>query len=240
MSSSSTTAPTSSNNKPGALIFLHGLGDTPAGWSSLEFQLPQLKPRLANLHYVFPHAPTLPISINGGMQMPSWFDLFDWPIEVGCTDDRPNKLKGVDAVHAEIDKLVAQGVDRSKIVIGGFSQGGAIGLLAAYHPHGRNPGVGGCVALSGWLTLVDELNVPEEAKATPLFWGHGLYDDKVLFDQQTFGTQKLEELGVQEIDRRQYPMGHSSDPDEIVALAEFLDRIIFGASDDGKKKSDEL
>lgn len=62
----SVRAMTSQSNKQGALIFLHGLGDTPAGWSILQFQLPKLFPRLANIEYVFPPAPTIPISINGG------------------------------------------------------------------------------------------------------------------------------------------------------------------------------
>ena len=59
-----------SNKKSAALIFLHGLGDTPAGWSSLQFNLPQLKKRLGNVVYVFPPAPIIPISINGGTEMP--------------------------------------------------------------------------------------------------------------------------------------------------------------------------
>lgn len=94
-----------SSSKNGALIFLHGLGDTPAGWSSLEQQLPQLIPRLGALEYVFPPAPTIPISINGGMKMPGWFDLYDWPIGIGSKDDKSNKLKGVQQIEECIQKL---------------------------------------------------------------------------------------------------------------------------------------
>ena len=69
------------SNSPAALIFLHGLGDTPAGWSSLEYTLPSIRETLESqggggkMKYVFPHAPTIGISINGGAQMPGWFDL---------------------------------------------------------------------------------------------------------------------------------------------------------------------
>jgi len=229
---------TNSNNSKaqGALIFLHGLGDTPAGWSSLEYQLPQLQPRLAQIEYVFPHAPTIPIDINGGAAMPGWFSLYDWPVAVGSTDDRPRKLEGIETINAEIDKLVAQGVDEKKIVVGGFSQGGAVALLAAYHQLSRHQGVGGCAVLSGWLTLADEIQVTDAAKQTPLFWAHGQYDDKVLFEHQAFGIHKLEELGVQNIESKSYRMGHSSDPEEIKAFAAFVDKIIFG--DD--QKSSEL
>lgn len=62
----------SSASQKAALIFLHGLGDTPAGWSSLQFSLPQLQPRLSQLEFVFPPAPIIPISINGGATMPGW------------------------------------------------------------------------------------------------------------------------------------------------------------------------
>jgi len=61
-------------NGKSAVIFLHGLGDSPAGWSSLEYQLPSLKPSLGqDVHYVFPPAPTIGITINGGYEMPGWF-----------------------------------------------------------------------------------------------------------------------------------------------------------------------
>lgn len=59
------TAAATTNNKLGALIFLHGLGDSPAGWSSIEQQLPRIQPRLANIQYVFPAAPVIPLAING-------------------------------------------------------------------------------------------------------------------------------------------------------------------------------
>ena len=73
-----------------------------------------------------------------------------------------------------------EGISPSRIIVGGFSQGGAVALLTAYHrrTQGKVP-FAGCVCLSGWLTLKDDLSVTDEvAKSTPLFWGHGQYDDK--------------------------------------------------------------
>ena len=63
----------SSSSKKGALIFLHGLGDSPAGWSQLEHTLPSMKPKLSEIAYVFPPAPTVAITINGGATMPGWY-----------------------------------------------------------------------------------------------------------------------------------------------------------------------
>ena len=80
--------------------------------------------------------------------------------------------------------------------------------------------------LSGWLTLKDELTVTEEvAKATPLYWGHGQFDDKVLFEQQAHGVEKLSAAGV-DVTHGSYPVGHSSHPEEIEAMAEFIEKVL--------------
>eukprot|EP00586_Coscinodiscus_wailesii_P012324 CAMPEP_0172506586 /NCGR_PEP_ID=MMETSP1066-20121228/196414_1 /TAXON_ID=671091 /ORGANISM="Coscinodiscus wailesii, Strain CCMP2513" /LENGTH=110 /DNA_ID=CAMNT_0013283673 /DNA_START=152 /DNA_END=481 /DNA_ORIENTATION=+ len=109
--STSTSTP-----KPAGLIFLHGLGDTPAGWSSLRNQLPALRPNLSHLTYAFPAAPTIPISINGGMTMPGWFDLYDWPIGVGCQDDEVGLERAVAAVHKAALEMEKKGIERERIV----------------------------------------------------------------------------------------------------------------------------
>jgi predicted esterase len=188
--------------------------------------------------------------------MPGWFDLYDWPIAVGVTDDREQKLRAVQQVKDVVQTLQAEsgGKPLDKVVIGGFSQGGAIALLAAFYPDKKDePPVlanvlKGCVSLSGWLTLLDDLH-PLDAATTaqvPLFWGHGRFDDKVLFEHQLHGVSKLRELGLQTIEDHVYPIGHSSNEEEIRHLADFLDRVFFGADDaaaaaaDNDKKKGEL
>lgn len=153
--------------------------------------------------------------------MPGWFDLYDWPIAVGSKDDKQGLMEGVKTIGSIVDQLRTEGVQR--IVVGGFSQGGAVALLSAYHPTGSS--VDGCVALSGWLTLANELGT--KADRPPLFWGHGLYDDKVLFEQQAYGLEKLSEAGASTIEADQYPIGHSSDSKEIRAMADFLVKVLF-------------
>lgn len=232
----------------GALIFLHGLGDTPRGWSNLEYSLPRIKPNLdsSKIKYVFPAAPTIPISINGGMAMPGWFDLYDWPIGVGSKDDPTGLMKGVEQIEKEVTKLQEDhGIPPEKIVIGGFSQGGAVALLACYHQ--RKVSVGkryaGCAGLSAWLTLPEEVvkegtDKKEDPRLSiPLFWGHGTYDDKVLFEQQKFGIEKLTNefgLAYDKITQTQYPMGHQSCEQETIDLAEFIDNALFGSDSDEK------
>jgi lysophospholipase-2 len=204
------------------------LGDTPAGWSSLEQILPSIKPRLKAVKYIFPPAPIIGITINGGMEMPGWFDVLDWPIGISARDDKAGKLNAVEQVEREVAKLEQEGITRNRIVVGGFSQGGAVALLTTYYRDVKDRPYAGCVALSGWLTLREEFKVPELAKTTPLFWGHGQYDDKVLFEQQGHGIQILSEQGVSSISSGSYPVGHSSHPDEIDALASFLDDLLYG------------
>ena len=222
--------------KQGALIFLHGLGDSPRGWSSLQNTLPRLKPRLSQIEFVFPAAPMVSISINGGARMPGWFDLYEWPVAVGDPDDAVGLQRAVAQLQGEIETLEQAGISRDRIVIGGFSQGAAVALLAAYHGGVSSPTttatattpLAGVVALSGWLTLAKELQVTDLAKQTPCWWAHGKFDDKVMFKQQAFGATKLQEAGVT-VSTLQYRIGHESDPEEISALAEFLDTTLFGA-----------
>lgn len=230
MSTTSSNANTNNANKPAALIFLHGLGDTPAGWSSLENQLPSIQPSLSSLQYVFPAAPTIPISINGGMSMPGWFDLYDWPIGVGVKDDNDGLKKAVDVVEEHVNDLERKGIPRDRIVIGGFSQGGAVALRSVYDGSSSSESetckgkFAGCVSLSGWLTFK---NIVDESKDVPLFLAHGSFDDKVLFEQQKHAEVVLAEQGVGSVDSKSYSMGHSSHPQEMVDMATFLDNILF-------------
>ena len=251
MSSSSSAASAASPTtatKSAALIFLHGLGDSPAGWSSLASSLPRLKPRLQNVEYVFPPAPTIALSISGGERMPGWFDLYDWPIGVGTPDDRDGKIKAVAQINDCVSKLVAKGIPGNRIVVGGFSQGGAIALLVAYHANvsssvlqQTSTPLAGCVALSAWLTLVDDLQVPANvAKQTRLFWAHGEYDDKVLFEQQKHGIDILKQHGVVHISQSRFPMGHESHPQEMEQLATFLDNLLFEEQQADEQQEKEL
>ncbi|OEU09166.1 Phospholipase/carboxylesterase [Fragilariopsis cylindrus CCMP1102] len=260
-------ASSSSSKYNGALIFLHGLGDTPSGWSHLQNSLQVIKPRLNSnsIKYVFPPAPIdQSITINGGATMPGWFDLYDWPIGVGSKDDRPGLMRSIKQIQTEVNKLInVDNIPANKIVIGGFSQGGAVALLACY---GKNDNeedgkmqmqprkFAGCVGLSAWLTLpkeviesgngsTKEVNNDDVRKSIPLFWGHGTYDDKVLFEQQQFGIEALTNefgLSYDKITSTQYPMGHESCSQEMNHLAEFLDTVLFDNEEENKNKSSEL
>jgi predicted esterase len=104
------------------------------------------------------------------------FDLYDWPIDVGSQDDPEGLTKAVTQIQNEIQKLMADdNIDPSKIVVGGFSQGGAIALLTCYHPAYNTLPLGGCVGLSAWLTLPEVVSAADDTHKTliqkiPMFW----------------------------------------------------------------------
>jgi len=183
--------------------------------------------------------------------MPGWFDLYDWPIGVGGKDDVAGLTAAVGTVVNEaVEKLEREkGIGRDRIVVGGFSQGGAVALLSAYSQVGTSSDSGGedrggsgassssfagCVNLSGWVTLPKQL----QKRITPLFWGHGRFDDKVLFEQQAYGVKRLkEDLGV-DVVSKSYDVAHGSIPAEIKDMAAFLDKILFRTSNDSRDASD--
>ncbi|EOD31397.1 hypothetical protein EMIHUDRAFT_56777, partial [Emiliania huxleyi CCMP1516] len=125
------------------IIWLHGLGDTGRGWSHLkhELRLPQA------VRYAFPDAPESPVTCNGGYVMTSWMDLETIPIGNGLPDDAKGLADSTQIIHALIDAEVAKGTASEDIVLGGFSQGGAMALLAGYSYAKRLAGV---ACLSGW------------------------------------------------------------------------------------------
>ena len=226
LASAAASTCSAANKMKAGVVFMHGLGDTPAGWSDLKQQLARFDARLKSpeIEWTFPAAPIIPLTINDGATMPGWFDLFDWPIGPDAKDDRARVLEGVEAVRKQIAKLEASGVPPERIVVGGFSQGGAVALNAAYR-HDKK--LGACVALSGWLTLKEDFAGDlGPAASTPLFWGHGVQDDKVLFPLQKIGVGLLTQRGVK-VDASQYPMGHDAHPDEMAKLAKFVGDILF-------------
>ncbi len=132
-----------------------------------------------------------------------------------------------------VEKIVTQlkeeeGIDPSRVVLGGFSQGGAVALTASYNRRKKDAvPFAGCVCMSGWLPMKDYLHVSEaSAASTPLFWAHGQYDDKILAEQQVFGVNKLEGAGI-DVTAISYPVGHeSSNYEEIDDMAGFLESVL--------------
>ncbi|PSC76869.1 acyl-thioesterase 2 [Micractinium conductrix] len=208
----------------GSVILLHGLGDTGDGWAPVGPQL-----RLPHIKFVYPTAPTRPITVNMGMKMPGWFDISHLD-QAGLQDmmkgkpfDPQGTAEAVEHVGGLIAEEVAAGIPLNRIVVGGFSQGGHVAYKTALtHP---DP-LGGCIALSTWLepSLKD---VPAANLAIPFFCGHGSVDNLIPPVIATTTQGVLEGMGCSNVEFHMYTgMGHSSCPQELRDVREWLLKVL--------------
>ena len=207
----------------GAVIWLHGLGDSGNGWRFLERQV-QAALRGKQVVWTFPTAPTVPVTCNGGMEMNSWCDLCTIPVAPGQREDPAGLSRSVETVHDLINTRVADGTSPDNIVVGGFSQGGAIALLAAYTYEAP---LGGCVVFSGFVQQREQILshlAKGEVNRTPALVVHGTRDDVVLSSCGGQVHQLLESAGVQ-VTAVTFGMGHEAHPDQFVLLGQFLTGI---------------
>jgi len=203
-----------------SVILLHGLGDDGRGWSDIVRSLPL--PAGAAIRFVFPHAPVMPVSINNGMRMRAWYD-----IKAANLNERAD-LSGVRASQAILEGLVtrevARGIPARRIVVAGFSQGGAIALYAGLRHRERLAGI---VALSTYLIAADR--IAEDAsvanRSLPIFMAHGTYDPVVAFAWAERSRDVLKAAGWP-LEWHAYPMEHSAVIEEIVAGGAFITRVL--------------
>ncbi|MDF1795697.1 MAG: carboxylesterase [Coxiellaceae bacterium] len=203
-----------------SVIWMHGLGATA---NDFEDIVPALQlPEHANVRFVFPQAPTKPITINGGMPMPAWYDIYDLD-RLDNQDADGVQLSAV-AITALIDMEINNGIANDHIILAGFSQGGAMAL----HTGLRYPKtLGGIMAMSCYLPVSDLLEAERHHSnhQTPLFIAHGTFDPVLPY--------VLSELTIAELQRHdynitthQYPMGHEMCLDEIKDMSSWLSRTI--------------
>jgi phospholipase/carboxylesterase len=198
-----------------AVIWLHGLG---ADGHDFEPIVPELE--LAEpVRFVFPHAPVRPVTLNQGMRMRAWYDIF----QLG---GGPEDEAGVRASQKLVEQMIAAQKRRGarKVVLAGFSQGGAIVLQTALRHAERLAGV---LALSTYLPLHASLAAERSPanRDVPIFMAHGQYDDIIPLWRAEQSRKMLEGLGYP-VQWHVYPMPHSVCPEEIVHLSQFLRRIL--------------
>ena len=202
-----------------AVIWLHGLG---ADGHDFEPIVPELRlPDTLPVRFVFPHAPIRPVTLNQGMRMRAWYDIY----RLG---GGPEDEAGIRASEGFLKELVKseqkRGVPAEKIVIAGFSQGGAIALQTALRYPERLAGV---LALSTYLPLASllEKEGSEKNRDVPIFMAHGTYDDVIPLPRADDSRRLLEKLGYQ-VEWHSYPMPHSVCPPEIDDISAFLLRTL--------------
>ena len=209
--------------KPTAsIIWLHGLG---ADGHDFEPLVPQLGiVEELGVRVVLPHAPRLAVTVNGGMEMPAWYDI------VGADFRQAQDVAGIDAsarrLAALIEREVANGILPTRIVLAGFSQGGAIALHTGLRYPQR---LGGVLALSTYLLLPDAL-ADERNPANidiPIMQAHGLQDPVVSHVLALQSRDRLRALGYT-VDWRSYPMQHAVCPAEVADISAWLRTVLVG------------
>jgi phospholipase/carboxylesterase len=201
-------------NPQAAVIWLHGLG---ADGHDFEPIVPELELEQP-VRFVFPHAPIRPVTINQGMRMRAWYDI----LQLG---GGPEDEAGLRASQKLTEELIrAQGLPASRVVLAGFSQGGAIVLLTGLRYPERLAGV---MALSTYLPLAGTLAAERSAanRETPLFMAHGRYDDLIPMQRAQASREYLQKLGYA-IEWHDYPMPHSVCAPEIADISSFLARVL--------------
>ena len=208
------------SNKPidRAVIWLHGLG---ASGHDFEPVVPQLglNSDMA-VRFIFPHAPNRPVTINGGMVMPSWYDIFemslDRKVDIVQIEQSAQQIK--DLIHREIER----GVKPEHIVIAGFSQGGAV----AYHiALGYPQRLAGLMTLSTYLATHDQINYSEANKDLPILIEHGTHDPVVPVALGEQASKTLSAKGYK-VDYRTYPMAHQVCMPQIQDIGKWLNKVL--------------
>ena len=203
----------------GAVIWLHGLGAD--GYDFVDI-VPMLGLKAIPTRFVFPHAPMRPVTINGGTVMRAWYDVR------GDAGVRREDEAGVRESQQQIEALIARektrGVPAGRIVLAGFSQGGAMALQTGLRHPERLAGI---MALSCFLPLTDKV-AAEAAPANrdvPIFMAHGTSDPLIPLARARHANDLLTSLGYR-IEWREYPIPHSVSPAEIRDISAWLQRIL--------------
>jgi phospholipase/carboxylesterase len=203
-----------------SIIWMHGLG---ADAHDFEPAVPMLQLDSGrSLRFVFPNAPVRPVTIDGGLQMRAWYDL------KSMDRDGPEDEDGIRASAAAIDALIQQERDRGiaaeRIVMAGFSMGGAMALFTALRYPQKLAGV---LALSTYVPI-SQATFAEASQANhglPIFMAHGTMDEVVPFNFARNSRKRLHQHDYA-VEWHEYPMAHSVIPEELEHIKVFLERVL--------------
>jgi len=204
-------------NPVASIIWMHGLGADGNDFAPLadEIELP------VAVRYIFPHAPTMPVSINGGYVMRAWYDISDAAL-------RREDETGVRASQKSVETLLAReksrGIAANRIVLAGFSQGGAIALHTGLRQGERLAGI---MALSTYLPLADKLATEANRanRELPIFMAHGTSDPMISYERATASRDLLLQHGYT-LEWHEYRMQHAVCPQEIADIGAWLARVL--------------
>ena len=202
------------------IIVMHGLGADGRDFLPIaeQWDLSSVGP----VRFLFPNAPIIPVTINGGYEMPAWYDILG--ADLIRREDEAGLRQSQASIEALIDNEKARGIAASRIVIAGFSQGCAMTLMVGLRYTEK---LAGLMCMSGYLPLADK-TLAERSPASqgvPIFMGHGSRDGVVVLDRAVASRDALKEMGYA-VEWHEYPMEHSVCPQEISDMQAWLQRIL--------------
>ncbi|ORX90284.1 Phospholipase/carboxylesterase [Basidiobolus meristosporus CBS 931.73] len=201
------------------VIFLHGLGDSGNGWAPATAAI---APLLPHVKFVLPNAPAQPVTLNFGMAMPSWYDIYSLD-SINREEDEKGLLESSRIINTLIQKEIDNGIPANRIVLAGFSQGSAMSLLTGLTTEYK---VAGIIGLSGYLPIRNKIFSMVSDNKPPIFMGHGTSDPVVQFQFGQGSSELLEAKGYN-VEFHAYPgMAHSCCDEELSDMAKFLEKVI--------------
>ncbi|MGL1937254.1 MAG: alpha/beta hydrolase [Fibrobacterales bacterium] len=200
------------------VIWLHGLGDSGFGHEPIAEEM-NLDPALG-IKFIFPHAPQLPVTVNGGMVMPAWYDILE--ANLGRKIDEAGIEQSSQQISDIIQQEIENGISADRIILAGFSQGGAVALHTALKYPIK---LGGIIAMSTYLGVASVLNLSTSAinSGVTIYWGHGSQDPVVPLQLAKESIKTIEKGGYS-VTLNQFPMEHSIHPQEISEVKQYIIR----------------
>ncbi|TFH85094.1 carboxylesterase [Billgrantia azerbaijanica] len=196
------------------VFILHGLG---ADGHDFEPLVPALElPRDAQVRFILPHAPRLPVTINGGMVMPAWYDIQEMSLDRRV--DEPQLRDSAGRIQELVREQIAKGIDSRRIILAGFSQGGAVAYEAALSFEAP---LGGLLAMSTYFATADSIRLADANRELPIEVHHGSFDPVVPEALGRAGYEKVRELG-HPANYRRYPMAHAVCPEQVADIGRWL------------------
>ncbi|MDO6746307.1 alpha/beta hydrolase [Gilvimarinus sp. 1_MG-2023] len=200
------------------VIWLHGLGASCNDFANL---LPELQlDENASIRFIFPQAPTMPVTVNSGYEMPAWYDLLS--LDVNRKFNAEHLSQASAAIADIIERQIAAGIDSTRILIAGFSQGGAVAYDVALN---STKPLAGLMALSTYFATSATCHFAGQNQRLPISVQHGLQDDVVLPELADKAEAILAEHNYDTTSHR-YPMAHEVCREQIADISQFIDRCL--------------
>jgi phospholipase/carboxylesterase len=211
-----------------SIIWLHGLGASGDDFASL---LPELKSMMGagfdNIRFIFPHAAEIPVTINGGIRMPAWYDILEMPTQVQAGESAEREinqdqlLASAKDIHRLIDREIERGINSERILVLGFSQGGAVAYHAALTYPQSLAGLAGLSTYFPILTSPNNFVANKNNQSIDIQIYHGSLDPVVNQSLGLKAQSDLHNLGYQ-TQYHDYPMEHQLCYEQVQDIAQWI------------------